>query len=206
MSDILDLTEARNRGLDLPADDTAAQHILDETEAWLARKIGPLTGERTETFYAGVYTQSGALALKRYTDAVEVTDGGSEIDADQVRLVANGSVVTHTYQAPSAHWHGPYVGVTYTPNDELEVRSALYELVELDLSPEAGEITGETLGSYSYQRGAGFAQVPKGHKKAAIVSALLPKRPPLTTITAVSRPVTPDDPRINAPEYEPYPI
>jgi hypothetical protein len=206
MSDILDLTEARNRGLDLPTDDTAAQNILDETEAWLARKIGPLTGDRTETFYAGVYSVSGALGLKRFTDAVTVTDGGSAVDPSQVRLVREGAAVTHTYVAPSAIWRGPYIGVTYEPNDLLEVTRALYALVELELSPEAGEITGETIGSYSYQRGAGFAQVPKGHKQAAIVSALLPKSNQLQTIYASSRPVTPDDPRINAPEYEPYPI
>jgi len=206
MSDILDLTEARNRGLDLPADDTAAQNILDETEAWLARKIGPLTGERTETFYAGLYAVSGALGLRRYTDAVDVVDGNASVSTGHIRLVQNGAAVTHTYAAASAFWKGPYIEVTYEPNDLLEVTRALYALVELELSPEAGEITGETLGSYSYQRGAGFAQVPKGHKMAAIVSELLPKRAQLQTIYAVSRGVTPDDPVINRPEYEPYPI
>lgn len=210
MSDILDLTEARNRGLDLPADDTAAQNILDETEAWLARRIGPLTGDRTETFYTSVYRTSGALGLKRFTDAVTVIDGAlsatQQVDPDHLRIVQEGAAVTRSALAPSSYWRGPYIKVTYEPNDLLEVTRALYQLASLEVSPESGEITAETLGSYSYQRGAGFAQVPKGHRQAAIVSALLPKRAQLQTIYASSRLLQPDDPIINRAEFEPYPI
>jgi hypothetical protein len=96
--------------------------------------------------------------------------------------------------------------MTYTPNDEVLVRKALYDLVAVDLKPEAGEITSETLGSYSYQRGAGFAQAPAPYQKAIIVASLLPKPNQLQTLYAASRPIQPDDPVINAPEYEPYPI
>jgi hypothetical protein len=48
--------------------------------------------------------------------------------------------------------------------------------------------------------------VPKGHRRAAIVSELLPKRAQAQTIYSKSRSLTPDDPVINRAEFEPYPI
>jgi len=73
---MITLVEARDRGIELPADDVVAQDIIDEQEAWLARRIGPLEGPRTETFYVGVAATYGKLGLRRYTDLVTIVDGG----------------------------------------------------------------------------------------------------------------------------------
>lgn len=204
MSTILDLTEARNRGIGLPADDTAAQNILDETEAWLARRIGLLEGERTETFYVGLQSVYGRLGLQRFTDAVDVVDANNAVDAAHVTLVDKGASLTRTYSSPSPYWTGPYVAVTYTPNDLLEVTSALYSLAALDdrVTDSAGDITAETIGSYSYVKAAGFNQPTKRQQRAAIVASLLPKREQAVTLS-VSRKVRAYDPVINRAEVEP---
>lgn len=189
--------EVRARGVTLPEDADAAQAIVDEQEAWLARKIGPLDGERTETFYVGVSRTWGKLALTRYTDAVAVVDGTSTIDPTALAMVDRGSAVTRVY--PAQWWTGPYVSVTYTPNDEEEVRRVLYELVSLAAQP-VGALESETIGSYSYSRGGGAVATPAS--RAALASSLLPTRDQALTLKAVSRRVMPYDPVINRAEPE----
>lgn len=192
---MLTIAEVRARGVELPSDVDAAQAVIDEQEAWLERKIGPLDGERTETFYVGLGGTWGKLALSRYTDEVAVVDGGSVVDPAILALVDRGSAITRIY--PATWWTGPYVTVTYTPNDEDEVRRALYGLVSLEAQP-AGALESETIGAYAYSRGA--ATVAKPATRAALASAILPTRDPALTLKAVSRRLVYEDPVINRAE------
>lgn len=192
------LAEARARDIALPADDDAAQDIIDEQEAWLARKVGLLQGERTETFYVGQSATHGKLGLRRYTDSVVLTDAGAGVAADQFRLIDNGSSVVLAYIAPSRWWMGPYVTAKYTPTDLSEVRRVLFGLIALEAAPP-GQYDSETIGSYSYTR-VGQGGLLPSVQRAALVSSLLPKRDAAYTIHAVSRWATKDDPVINHPE------
>jgi hypothetical protein len=74
------LADARARGISLPSDDDVAQDIIDEQAAWLARRIGLLEGERTETFYVGLSATHGTLGLRRPTDTVVLTDAGATVN------------------------------------------------------------------------------------------------------------------------------
>lgn len=201
---MITVEEARARGIDLPADEDAAQALVDEQEAWLARRIGPLDEEITETFYVGAYRASDVkLGLRRYTDAVVVTDGGVLVADERIALLDNGSSIGHVYQATATAlgWTGPYVTVAYTPTDELEVRRALYGLLSLETEPIGSELESETIGQYAYKLG-GRSSSPVS-TRAALVSELLPKRDQaLSVIVAVSRRLAGYDPVINAPEPE----
>lgn len=191
------LADARARGIDLPSDDGAAQDIIDEQEAWLARRIGPLTGSRTERFYTGLAASHGKLGLRRYTDSVAVTDGGSLVATGNYRLVDDGSAIHHSYQAASQWWSGPYVDAEYEPNDLIEVKRVLYGLLALAAQPP-GVYQSERIGDYSYTK-----SLPGGEtvasQRAALVSSLLPKRDSATTLYS-ARPLGYGDPVINRAE------
>lgn len=152
MSDVLELDEARAAGLGAELSDAALQAALDEEEAWLARRIGPLLGEREQRFpLAYMREASSVLVLQRPTDAVEITSDGTALTDFELR--PGGWRVA---QLPEATRWGGVLVATYTPNDELEVRRALKELVGVSVGAQAaGGLQGETMGSYSYQRGAG---------------------------------------------------
>lgn len=201
MSTVL-LSEARARpGISLPADDLVAQDIIDEQEAWLARRVGQLTGSRTETFFVGLSATHGKLALGRYTDAVAVADNGVTIDPSRIVLIDSGSAVLLGPAELTPWWQGPYVGVTYEPNDLDLVRKAIFDLLALTSTPVSG-LSSEQIGSYSYSTGqaGGSAVASTIQARALIASALLPKRDQLGVIRAVSRRVAADDPVINRPE------
>jgi hypothetical protein len=209
VSDILILDDARSRGLNLPSDDGVAQDLLDEAEARLAAAIGPLVGERVETFYVGISRTDGKLGLRRATDAVVVTDGalttGPTVDASYYRLIDSGASVRRTYVSPQRYWTGPYVTATYTPNDYLRVQSVLYDLAALHAEP-VDDRNSERIGDYSYSRGVSGGPT-RQTIEAALISSLLPKRDPADTILAVSRPLYPSDAAtvINLPEIEVFP-
>jgi hypothetical protein len=188
--------ECRDRGIPLPADDLVAQDIIDEQEAWLARRLGLLVGERTETFPVGLGGTSAKLGLARPTDSVDVVDGSATLDASRTRLVDHGSALILADVQLTPWWAGPYVAVTYEPSDELEVRKAIFDLVGLAATP-LEKHTSEQIGAYSYSGGGaqGIAAA-----RGVIVSSLLPKRDPLAVLTAVSRRVHADDPVINRAE------
>jgi len=205
MSTILDLEDARARGLKLPADDGVAQDILDETEAKLAAAIGPLTGDRTETFYVGISRTDGKLGIARPTDEVAVTDGASLVDVDHYRLVDAGYAIHRTYVSPQRYWTGPYVSVVYEPNDLLRVQSVLYDMAALAGEP-MDDKNSERIGDYSYSRNVSGGPT-RASIEATLISSLLPKRDPATTILAVSRRLLPSDAAqvINLPEIEVFP-
>jgi hypothetical protein len=194
---VITLGEARARGIALPADDVVAQDIIDEQEAWLARKLrGPLEGSRTETFHVGYGRTTGKLALARYTDAVTITDGAAALASGQFRLVDHGSGLERLETGSSLWWTGPYVAVTYEPNDESEVRRVLFDLVALAATP-AETHTSEQIGAYSYS-GGGVAS--RSAARAVLASSLIPKRDPLVSMVAVSRRLAIEDPVINRAE------
>jgi hypothetical protein len=193
---LISVAQARSRGIALPADDDVAQDIIDEQEAWLARRIGLLTGSRTETFYVGVGETRGKLGLARYTDDVTLTDGNVAVDADTIRLVDRGAGVVRAYAAATRWWTGPYVAATYEPNDQLLVESALYDLVALKLQPVTG-FTSEQMGAYSYQKGTGATSL-EGQRRA-IAASLLPKHDQAVTLRGPRR-LGWTDPVINRPE------
>jgi hypothetical protein len=188
--------ECRDRGIPLPADDLVAQDIIDEQEAWLARRIGLLVGDRTETFRVGLGGTSAKLALARPADSVTVVDGAVTLDADRTRLVDHGASLILADVEVSPWWNGPYVSVTYEPSDELEVRKAIFDLVGLSATP-LEKHKSEQVGAYSFSGGGaqGLAAA-----RGVIVSSLLPKRDPLASLTAVSRRLRAGDPVINRAE------
>lgn len=198
MSEILVLADARIRGIALPTGGTVAQAILDGTEDWLTQRIGLLAGERTERFFVGLARTHGRLGLARYADpeTVAVDDGGSSVAADKFRLVARGSAIVRTYTSASRWWTGPYVEVTYEPAFQAALREALYSLLAL-AGDEAGSLTSETMGDYSYTR-SGSANVRAS--RAAIVSSLLPRRDAELTLYSRGRPLNAYDPVINRAE------
>lgn len=193
---LISVAQARARGIALPDDDDAAQDIIDEQEAWLARRIGLLVGARTETFYVGLGESRGKLGLARYTDAVTITDGGVVMATDKYRLVDGGAAVVRVYAAPSRWWSGPYVLAAYTPNDQLLVESAIYDLIALKAQPATG-FASEQLGSYSYRKGSGTGSLEG--QRAAIADALRPKHDMAVTLRGPRRLYGPD-PVINRPE------
>lgn len=170
------LDEVRARGIAISDDDDVAQDIIDEQEAWLARRIGPLDGEIIQTFYIRSWDDHGKLYLQRYTDAVEVTDNEVAVDEADIRLVDDGSAIR---RRETNYWAGPFVKVTYTPNDLLEVRRVLFDLIAMSVDP-ATPYESEQIGSYSYRRGKGSLQASRG----ALASSLLPKRAPALTVQA----------------------
>lgn len=121
--------------------DDGLEDVIAREEAWLARRIGPLDGERTETFPEAYFeTGEEVLRLRRPTDAVTVEDDGGEVT---VSLRGWADVIRD-----DGAWSGDAVA-TYTPNDEVEVERALITLVRLALT-ESG-YTGETSGVHAYQ-------------------------------------------------------
>lgn len=179
---MITVAEARARGLALPSDDDAAQDVIDEQEAWLAARIGPLVGERTETFWVGLGVSDGKLSLTRRTDSVAVVDGGSPVDAAQIRLIDDGAAFRLRYPYGWRAWTGPFVEVTYTPNDELLVQRALYELLALAAPGAIGPFASETMGDYSYSRNTATGSSIGSAAKGAIVASILPRRPQLMTV------------------------
>ncbi len=197
MSEI-SLEDCRARGIGLPADDGAAQDIIDGEEAWLARRIGLLVGERTERFFVGIGVTVGKLGLNRFTDAVLLTDADAQVDTTRYRLVDKGSAVVHTYSSAIRVWQGPYVEATYTPNDEDEVRRVLFALVSLAADPPSA-LQSEQIGQYAYQRAGATTTLSPAAQRAALAASILPKHD-LTATFLTGRLLANADPVLNRPE------
>lgn len=180
---IITVAEARLRGVTLPSDDDAAQAAIDEQVDWLAKRVGPLDGERTETFYVGFGRARGCLYLRRYTDAVVIVDGPTTLVDDQFVLEGNGSSVRRQLTNYPLGWTGPYVTATYRPNDEDSVRKVLIDLLTL-AAGSVGALQSETIGAYTYNRGNG--KLIAG-QRGTLASSLLPRRPSATTLDTGDR-------------------
>lgn len=172
-----------------PLADDDLQDVIDREEAALARQIGQLSGERTQTWHVGDQSgpaasgalpgamvssdRMGPLALLRPTDAVTVTDNGVAVTAEDVRLLRKGTQI----ERASGGWTGPIVTGTYTPNDLLEVKGVVIALCRLSLGETGFE--SETIDGYSYTRGSA-SQTPASQRKALVRS--LQTHPPRGTV------------------------
>ena len=148
--------------------DADLQGVIDREEAWLARRVGALTGARTQTFHVHPADADDPLWLRRPTAAVTVTDNGVALTG--VRLLRDGAVVEKT----TGSWTGP-VTVAYAPNDSEEVRRVIIELLRIGVS--ASPYDSETIGDYSYSRGS--VRTPDAQRQD-LVRDLVPPRGPGT--------------------------
>jgi hypothetical protein len=197
------LADARKRVPSLPSNDAAAQQIIDEQEAWLARRLGgPLIGDRTETFWVGGYAVArphSKLSLSRYTSEVTVEDNGDTVDTADVRLVDRGSAIILGAAVLPRWWTGPYVEVVYEPNDLIEVQRVLYQLIAWEADPPT-VLQGERIGSYSYTQATSLTGIKPTYARNALAGELIPKRDPLTSLIAQPRYVGRAPFVINLPE------
>jgi hypothetical protein len=147
----------------------ATQDMIDEAEEWLESKIGPLIGERTETFYLSRRRDKrlvDGLWLARYTDSVAVTNDDVALTAADFLLFGH-CLVERT--PLGASW-GETLAATYDPNDEERVRRAIFDL--LDYASLATGVQSVRIGEYSE------SYFPRGVQSAAelnhILSGVLP--------------------------------
>lgn len=153
---VLSLTAARAAGVGAELSDDALQDAIDEEEAWLARRIGQLAGERTQRFpLSALRPRSSELHLQRPTDAVAITSDGVLLDADTLELRPGGWVVA---QLPEATRYSGVLEATYEPNDLDEVVRALKQLLGTQLAQVSSSgVSMEQIGTYMYQRAPGAA-------------------------------------------------
>lgn len=164
-------TVAEVRALvDTDLEDADLQAVIDREEAWLARRVGPLSGPRTVTIPSPRFDAD--LVLMRPTAAATVTNAGQPVTVDLI----GGTLLRRL-----SGWLGP-VAVTYTPDDELEVKRAVIYLIQISLK-SVEDLAGEQIGSYSYQRfGAAGAAGSGMPTRAAIIRSLLPKAYPTSVV------------------------
>jgi hypothetical protein len=127
---MLEVAEARALiTTSLTDEDLAA--VIAREEDWLARRIGPLEGERVETFV----TADGDEVLRLTRPALEVVvqdDRGAVTDF----RVRRWSDVVPGGDGSALSWQGDVL-VTYIPDDEGDVKRALITLVRLTLNESA---------------------------------------------------------------------
>jgi hypothetical protein len=139
---LVTLEEAQGR-----VGDAITQDQIDEVEEQLARLIGPLTGERTETFpldERNDFRLIDGLYLSRYTDAVILTHDGDAMTAGTDYRLIGGYLIDRI--STSHTWTLPMVA-TYSPNDEESVRSAIYDWLTYSQTPTG--IQAIRIGAYS---------------------------------------------------------
>jgi len=133
--------------------DSVTQDMIDGVELWLAGEIGPLTGERTETFYLSErrdLREVDGLWLSRRTDVVTLTnDGDALVDGTDFRLI-NSLLVTRI--TDGAAW-GNTIVATYTPTDEDLVTEAIIDLLTVRSLPT--NLQSVRIGAYSETYGTG---------------------------------------------------
>jgi hypothetical protein len=109
--------------------DAVTQEMIDGLEAWLETQIGPLAGERTETYRLSERRNLGTvdgLWLSRYTDSVELaSDGDNLTETTDFRLVG-GMLIERV--STGAAWGNTLVA-TYEPNDEETLVEVIYDLL-----------------------------------------------------------------------------
>ena len=138
--------------------DSVTQEMIDGLEAWLADEIGPLTGERTETFYLSERRDLSivdGLWLSRRTDSVSLTNDGDALVLDTDFRLINGLLVTQI--STGAAW-GDTIVATYTPTDSDQVVEVIYDLLTYrSINPNLQSIR---IGAYSETYGTGVAKDP----------------------------------------------
>ena len=133
---LVTLEEAQTRG-----DASITQDMIDEVEEGWTAVIGPLTGERTETFYLSERRSRDrtvdGLYLSRRTDAVTVTNATTGeaattlVEGTDYRFINNLLVE----RIPLGATWLDVIEVTYTPNDEETVRSVIFDTLSYRQTP-----------------------------------------------------------------------
>jgi hypothetical protein len=156
--------------------DVDLQTIIDREEAWLAGKIGQLSGERTDTFTPG--TTNTPLYLSRRTESVAVTDNGVAV-TELLFTPSTGCLrrVVGVYPWPypqSETWYPSWQGVvtvTWTPSDGAAITAGVINLIRGTIG-ETG-FDSEQIADYSYTRGASAGRV----SRVGVVRSILLRRP-----------------------------
>ena len=161
------------------AGDSVTQEMIDGVESWLVGEIGPLIGERTETFYLSErrnLLEVDGLWLSRRTDAVTMTNDGDAMVLDTDFRLINGLFVQHI--AAGAQW-GSTIVATYTPTDEDVVVEAIYDLLTYrTIQPNLQSVR---IGAYSETFASGGTTSP-------VVTSILGKVKPSTRLGRYASP------------------
>ena len=138
--------------------ESVTQEMIDAAEELAVSIIGPLTGERTETFRLSerrnLNTVDG-LWLSRRTDSVELTNDGDALVADTDFRLVNGLLVERISDGEA--W-GDTIVATYTPNDEELVVEGIYNLLTFQSLP--ANLQSVRIGAYSETYATGSANNP----------------------------------------------
>ncbi len=168
------LTDAQSR-----VGDTVTQEMIDGVESWLVGEIGPLIGERTETFYLSerrnLATVDG-LWLSRRTDAVTLTNDADALVLNTDFRLVNGLLIQHV---STGAWWGGTIVATYTPTDEDIVMGAIYDLLTVRSLPS--NLQSVRMGSYSETYGTGASINP-------VVTGILTRVKPATRLGRYASP------------------
>ena len=161
---LVTLSDAQDR-----AGAAVTQDMIDEEEDWLASMIGPLTGERTETFFLPTRLRGliDGVYLSRRTDALDsfTSAGDSTVESTDWRLL-DGYVVEKVGTSTIA-WLDPLVA-TYTPNDESIVKGVIYDLLTYRQQPT--NLQSIRIGQYSETFATGAM---RSSVRAALVGKVL---------------------------------
>jgi hypothetical protein len=158
--------------------DIDLQTVIDREEAWLTGKVGPLTGERTDTWTPGI--GDTPLYLSRRAPSVVLTDAGRTLAASEFLFTPSTGMIRRIWTPDlqgDPPWRQLYLGwqgvvsATWTPSDEAEVRRVVIELVRL-ATGETG-FDSETIGDYQYTRGASSGRL----SRAGLARSILVRRP-----------------------------
>lgn len=162
---------------------SVTQDMIDGVEAWLTAQIGPLTGERTETFYLSERRNKNivdGLWLSRRTDSVELTnDGDALTDGTDFRLI--GGLLIERISTGTA-W-GDTIVATYTPTDEDVVTEAIYSLLVFATLPS--NLQSVRIGAYSetFYPSGGY-----GGNSATVVGPILARIKPAARLGRYASP------------------
>jgi hypothetical protein len=171
LAEVRALVKSRLNDIDL-------QVVIDREEAWLAGRVGPLTGERTDTWTPGI--GDTPLYLTRRAPSVVLTDDGRTLASSEFLFTPSTGMIRRVWTPDlqdNPPWRQLYLGwegtvsATYTPADEAAVKLAIIELVRL-ATGETG-FDSETIGDYQYTRGASSGRL----SRAGLARSILLRRP-----------------------------
>jgi hypothetical protein len=176
----------------IPLLDGPLQELIDDEEAWLAARIGPLSGERAQVFREVRSVQN--LRLQRPADTdYTVEDNGVDVTADTFRLRAGWRIGRTLGTYWSIAYPTSIVEVTYTPTDAADVRRAEFTLIRLALASYGSVVEGVnqvTIGSFSYSLGTGSAS-PRQLRAALLRSLREPAEPETLRVRSSAYPEPP---------------
>lgn len=133
--------------------DAVTQDQLDEVEDELRGLIGPLVGERTETFYLSEahhpWRPIDGLYLSRRTDAVSLTNASTGESPTTLTSGTDFRLLDHFLieRIPAGATWLSILAAVYTPNDEELVRGIIFDWLTYRQTP-AG-IQSIRIGAYS---------------------------------------------------------